>query len=575
MSDVEQGADLERERSEGKGRGLLIALAILCSLAVAVASLRHTGSLAFPIDDSYIYSNYVLSASYGEPFTYNSGELSGGITGIGWYLLTFIVYLLLAPFHAFLGSLGPPSFRQDMDISRQAGHLYLAAYLVGAACLAVTALGVRRLIELSLPTESGKNRMRQLFAWLLGAVAAADLGLVWGAMSGLESTFAAALVAWAAATLIAEGREGRLRWSLLLVALLPLARPDLTAIGAAGVVWLLARLILSTRGPGSDILSTAMIVLAYFAALAGGLGAMSFVYYLGWGNPLPSSFYAKVGGLRLGDRFFSAVRELLLAGRYLPFIVATSAVLGALVPWLPRRWKTKNYESRITGNSSTAHTAWMEYRFTSLYLLLSSAAYIVAILLSLPWFGQEDRYLLPIHPLLIVLCGLLAWRLVGALSVDRVLASRLARPVGATVVMLLMVLTSYLWATRNYAVEVRNISDAHIAPAKWIAQNTPPLSIIASEPIGAVKLFSGRRTVDLVGLTTPATLGTYRDWPRAWEALRKAGAGYLLFYPRWFDGGRPPPWAVEEARFSIPDNRIAGDDLIAVYRLEWPVYNLK
>ncbi len=565
MSDIRRGAVSPSEGSAGKGRGLLVALAVLCALAVAVASLRHTGSLAFPIDDGYIYSNYVLAASHGEPFTYNSGELSGGITGIGWYLLSLVAYTLLAPLHAFLGSIGPPLFAQDIETSRQAGHLYLASYLVGAACLAATALGVRRLAELTLPPDSGRMLTREVFCWLLGAVAAADLGLVWGAMSGLESTFASAVVAWSVATLIAEVRVGRLKWSLLLAALLPWARPDLLAIGAACVVWLLARMFLPAHGPAEKTRDAIMQVVTYITALAGGLGAMCLVYYLGWGNPLPSSFYAKVGGLRLGDRFFSALRELLIAGRYLPFVTATVALLGALVPWLPRRGKLDN--------DSYEEVAIIEHRFASLLLILGSAFYVIAIMLSLPWFGQEDRYLLPIHPLLIVLCGLLVWYLVRLLPVEKLLSLRFVRPAGVAVVMLLLALASYLWATRVYAVEVRNISDAHIAPAKWIAENTPPLSVIAAEPIGAVRLFSGRRTVDLVGLTTPATLGTYRDWPRAWKALHEAGASYLLFYPRLFDGGQPPAWAIEEARFSIPDNRIAGDDLIAVYRLDWLAYD--
>jgi hypothetical protein len=119
---------------------------------------------------------------------------------------------------------------------------------------------------------------------------------------------------------------------------------------------------------------------------------------------------------------------------------------------------------------------------------------------------------------------------------------------------------------------VRNIDDAHVAPALWLRANTPPESVVASEPIGAVRLFSGRRTVDLVGLTSPATLGTYGDWPRAWPALRSAGASFLVFYPAWFGGEPIPPWAAEAQRFSIADNRIAGSSLIAVYRLDWANY---
>src|SRR5687768_732970 len=292
------------------------------------------------------------------------------MTGLGWYFLSIVAYALVAPLHALFGSLAPPLFRDDVEISRQAGHLYVASYLVGMACLAATALGVRRLAELTLPQEEERTRARDAFCWLLGAVAAADLGLVWGAMSGLEATFAAAVVVWASATLIAEEREGRLRWSLLLVALLPWARPDLIAIGAAGSLWLLVRAALSRGRATMNRQSALAAVLAYGAALSAGLGAMSLVYYLGWGNPLPSSFYAKVGGLRMGERFFSAVQELLVAGRYLPFVGAIAAVLGAISSWVPQR------ESRY----AVKH----EHGMAALLLLLASTFYIVAIMLSLP-----------------------------------------------------------------------------------------------------------------------------------------------------------------------------------------------
>src|SRR5436190_2758581 len=119
-------------------------LAVGCLLAVGFASMRHTGSLAFPIDDAYIYSNYALQASQGHFFTYNPGEASGGITGLGWYIVCLLGYWLVAPFHAFLGGLAPAIVRPDAQLAEQAGHLYLAAYLPGVLCLAATAVGVYR-----------------------------------------------------------------------------------------------------------------------------------------------------------------------------------------------------------------------------------------------------------------------------------------------------------------------------------------------------------------------------------------------------------------------------------------------
>jgi hypothetical protein len=530
-------------------------LAFACSAAVGFASARHTGSLAFPIDDAYIYSNYVLSASQGHPFTYNAGEVSGGITGLAWYIMLLLAYWLLAPFHTLLGGLAPDTVGQNAQLAQQAGHLYLAAYLAGAVCLALTAVGVYWLASLALPPAHSKPLARNALCWLLGAAAAADLGLVWGAMSGLEVSLSAAVSVWAIAFLLAEVRRGRLRVALLLAALLPWARPDLLAIGFAGLVWLVWRAV---REAGAQARRPPFAMAgAYLLALVAGFGAMSLVYYLGWGKPLPSSFYAKVSVLRLSGKFFAAAQEFVIAGRFLPFVAGALAMAGGILQWL------------APARSSEEGTSRRESSLAALLLLLVSVIYTAALMVTLPWFGQEDRYLLPLHPFVIVLLGMLAWRILGGLPLERPLAQRSIVFLGGLGLIVLLALGDYVWATRVYAVEVRNIEDAHIKPALWIAASTPADSVVASEPIGAVKLFSGRRTVDLVGLTTPATLGTFEDWPRAWPALKAQNAAYLLFYPDWFTGHKPPGWASESARFQIPDNRIAGADVIAVYELDW------
>src|SRR5206468_5974574 len=121
------------------------------------------------------------------------------------------------------------------------GHLYLAAYLPGVLCLAATAIGTYKLATLALRNVQPATRIRTALCWVLGAFAAADLGLVWGAMSGLEPALSAALVVWAIYFLILEESPGHLRWTLLLVALLPWARPDLLAITAGGALWLSLR----------------------------------------------------------------------------------------------------------------------------------------------------------------------------------------------------------------------------------------------------------------------------------------------------------------------------------------------
>ena len=502
---------------------LLVAVPVLCSLAIAFASLRHSGSLAFPIDDGYIYSNYVLAASQGHPFAYNLGEQSGGITGLAWYLLSTFFYVLLSPIHAWMAGLAPPLVQSNAALSAQAGHLYLAAYFPGVLCLVATALGVRRLAQLTLPVSERNPQARSALCWLLGAVAGADLGLTWGAMSGLEVALSSAAVVWALCLLLSETRNGRLRWSLLVAALLPWSRPELIVVAVAALLWLLLRALLA---PSPEVRRSSLANAAlYLGSMVVGVLAMSLIYFVGWGRPLPSSFYAKVGGLRIGERFFSATEELLIAGRTLPFVAAVLAFLGSLSVWMPVRARTEE-----DGES----------RWSALLLLLTSVLSVASIMVSLPWFGQEDRYLLPIHPVIIVQIGLLIWFVLRRIPLDGIFTKNWIRPGLALVVVTIAVIGNYWWATRDYVVEVRNISDGHVQPALWLAANTSSDSLVASEPIGAVKLFSGRRTIDLVGLTSPSTLGTYGNWDQAWPALRDANAGYLLFYPEWFGKGGVP-----------------------------------
>jgi hypothetical protein len=526
--------------------------ALAACAAIAAAALRHTGSLAFPIDDGYIYSNYVAEAARGHLFTYNAGELSGGITSAGWYALSLLANLVLAPAKALMGGLAPQLLQADTRLAEEAGHSYLSAYIPGVLLLAVTALGLYRLL-LPLVPGTGGSASRRGFCAAAGAVGACSPGLAWGAMSGLEVPLSTAAAVWAVTLLSEEAPRGRLRWSLLAAALLPLARPDLVVVGLACLGWLALRAVLLSEGRAG----AASMAVLYLGALAAGAAVMAAVYVVGWGKPLPSSFFAKVGGLRFGARFFSATAELVTAGSWLPFAGGALALGAGL-------WQAA-YATRRRDEEESVRARW-----TALLVLVVLAAYVAAMMLTLPWFGQEDRYLLPVQPFGFALISAALWRVAGRI-VER------ARPAtaraGVAIAVAATVLGVYLWATRLYVVEVRNISDGHIAPALWLAANSREDAVIAAEPIGAVRLFSGRRTVDLVGLTTPATLGTYRDWPRAWPALRAAGAEYLLFYPAWFDAKRPPAFATEVRRFEIPDNRIAGDGVIAIYRLDWARYN--
>jgi hypothetical protein len=529
----------------------LLALAGAAGLICARAALGRTGSWSFPIDDAYIYSNYALAATHGQWLQYNPGEPSGGVTGAAWLLLLTALTPLTAPLSDLARGLAPQIVQTgDPALAATAGRLFLTAYLWGGVLFALAAWGTARLAaECYRPLRGG--------AWVAGAAGLAlllDRTAIWGTFSGLEIPLALAVGPWALARLAAETRAGpRLRGSLLLAALLPWARPELAVIGAAGVAWLAWG---AARRHGQVRWRH---VAQYAGALLGGLLTLVLFYQVLTGRPLPSSFYAKVGGLRLGGKMLAPFAEWVAAGQIAPFLLLGAALLGAGLLALAL-WRTAD---RATVASAAGLTA------------LAALAFLAAMAATLPWFGQEDRYVLPLHPLLLVLAGGIV-----AVGVDRLLSRTGSRLQPRQIMLgagvgLLLVLGAHLlelrvWAAGTYALYVQNIEDAHVRPARWLAANIPPGVPIASEPIGAVRLFSSHPTVDIVGLTTPALLGTYGDWPATEAALRARQVPYLLFYPRLWPDGQPPAWATEVQRFAVPDNRIAGSDPIAIYRLTFP-----
>ena len=541
----------------GRARAGLLAVLVLglagaAGLICARAALGRTGSWSFPIDDAYIYSNYALAATRGQWLQYNPGEPSGGVTGPGWLLLLAAAYPLTAPFGGLAGTLAPQMVQAgDPALAAVAGRLFLAAYGLGAGLLALAAWGTARL-------AAECYRPRRGVAWVAGAVGLAlllDRTAIWGAFSGLEIPLSLAVGPWALARLAAEARAGsRLRGSLVLAALLPWARPELAVLGAAGVAWLAWG---AARRSGS--LGWRHVV-QYAGAVAAGLLALVLFYEGFTGRPLPSSFYAKVGGLRLGTRALAPFAEWVAAGQVAPFLLLAAAALGAGLLLLARR--------RLPPEGRTAPSA-------AALTALAAVAFLAAMTLTLPWFGQEDRYVLPLHPLLLVLIGGIGAAGLAGLR-EPFWGKIQPRAVTVGVILgLLLVLGAHLlelrvWAAGTYALYVQNIEDAHVRPARWLAANAPPGVPIASEPIGAVRLFGGHPTVDIVGLTTPDLLGTYGDWPATAAALRARQVPFLLFYPRLWPGGEPLAWAGEVQRFPVPDNRIAGSDPIAIYRLTFP-----
>jgi hypothetical protein len=542
------------------GAPLLIFLRANAFLNPALPSAFPT----FPIDDGYIYSNYAHHAAEGHWFAYqdSGGEVSGGVTSLLWYLLLTTTYFLV---HLLVPALGV------------VGGTELAAYLLGATLLAISAILLYLISGLLIAP---------LLPPLLGGLRPLALGLPplllllltpqasWAALSGLEIPLSMALVLAALYTLLRDALAGRAPGLLaaLFAGLLPWARPELASVSlllVAITVWLALR----QRNWRSAI--------GYLLLVAALGAAMLLIYQLGSGHLLPSSFYAKTGQLAIfSPRFFQAMLQLIADGGW-PFLtlfacaaltgllalVAALLPQGAVLPSPPPASPTQNPKLK-TQNSYIALIAAV----LTLHTLATSAATV--------WYGQMERYLLPVFPLALLLVTALPVVVLNLIFSRRITSpnqnSKLKTQNSYIALALLIILGLLLSrdAATGYAIQARNIAQAHIAPAAWLISNTPADTIVATEPVGALRLFSARPTLDLVGLTTPALLGHYRDWDYTWRYLREQHAAYLLYYPQWFkdQGIQPPAWLTPAARFTIVDNRIAGASEIVLYRLDWSVY---
>ena len=87
-----------------------------------------------------------------------------------------------------------------------------------------------------------------------------------------------------------------------------------------------------------------------------------------------------------------------------------------------------------------------------------------------------------------------------------------ARLVGYTLI--LSVFLNQIFVAYHVA-NVESVAAQPLAMARWIAENTPPDSLIAVHDVGLIRYLGGRNTLDMVGLTTPGMADAWRNGPGA------------------------------------------------------------
>lgn len=510
------------------------------------------GAFGFPLDDSWVHAQVARNAAIGEGYSINPGEVVPVTASPLWTLVCASGYLML-------------------------GNSVLAAKLAGVLLLAACVYLAYELVRVLT------NDIREA---LFAAVVVGSLPrLVWGAVSGMEVTLAAALVLGGVLTHVLYNRPGDRRQylSTLLLGLAALARPECSVVFAAAMIdrLLSAVLVRWTDIAARDWLLPVMThVLVFLAVLT---PALLFNARFGYGL-MPNPAYAKAfhwnAGL-LAAVGSGSLKELARAFTIRP--------CDYLVSFLQESLRNNAVLFLLVGFGVARLTFHAPYspgsRYRSFILPLTLLFFPLSLGVVMPFGGagyQEARYVTPVAPLVIVtgVFGLYA----GARYAARILseAKFMGEPARIAVerglVWFLMVLALGMefrdvwYRGKVHGREVANIECMQVSIGRWADKHLPAGAVVATNDIGAISYFGRRKLIDTVGLLSPDVLSDIRDGASRDEAvgrlLRRTRPDYAVLFPSWYPGlVRDASLLREVHGVTLKDNVMSGGEELVVYRV--------
>jgi arabinofuranosyltransferase len=478
---------------------LAVALAVVVPLTLFVLRERQiAGAAGFPLDDSWIHLHFARNLAEGAGFSYNPGVPVAGSTAPLWTLLLAAGAVAAGP------------------------SLALAKILGAAATVAAGVLTRRAAVAWGAPPAIA----------LAAGVALVWTGpLAWGALSGMEVSLAAALVAGA---LLAHAHD-RTFLTAGLAALATLARPE--------AVLLLPLLLVAKPVDARRVLVFVVVPLVALTPFV--LFCMTTV-----GAPLPATAAAKVEGGLVG--WLAGVSE----PARVTFFERPGTFLGEWVLWLAAtHWLLPVALVPALG------AAWWRHGRTLTAPALLLLAHPLAMALLAPYRGpafQEGRYSTHLLPLaLVVLASAVppAW-------------PRAA--LAAAVIYLALAVPPLLPAATRYAWAVQNINAMQVHLGRWLDHELPRGARVAANDIGAIAYFSRREIVDLMGLVTPAIIPYRREGEGGLlRYLSESCPDHVVIFPAWFPGLAARGDLLEPRyRVRLERNEVAGADEMVVYRVK-------
>ncbi len=497
--------------------------------------LAKAGEPAVPLDDAYIHFQYARSLAEGRFFAFQAGEgYTSGATSLLWPAM-------LAPFYA---------------VGLRDTAIIWAAWGLGFLFLGLLAWET---------TALARKLAGDACGYAAGAATLGFGGYTWFAASGMEVTLLAYLLArtargcaeWAEGS-AHERTRGRARTLLALSLLGPLARPEGTLASAMVLLTLAAfPLELGKRLPGRALAALALlgplVPPLINRVLTGHFSTTTTQVKWLVGNP----YYA-------GPALWGAIRanldifyRTLMDGR------EWSAI------FLPQGSQPVMLASLVAIPVAGAR-AGKRYR-ALLVLLIALAMLTPTTYLSFLW--NRLRYLWPFAFAWCVGIGCLG-RLIG----DLLATFRPRYALGGPVVAggLAGMLAHHLsWTIDDVSQSSYAIHNQQVKLGRWAREWLPADARVGLNDTGAIAYFSGRRTFDVVGLTTPEEA---RYWVAGagsrfehYERLHRESPARLpthfIVYPHWM--AVEPVLGKELTRATVREQSILGGPTMIAYEARW------
>lgn len=471
---------------------IIMAVLLILSIALPYYYINYAYSInqynSFPLDDPWIHLQFAKNiAEYGS-FSYFKNEVvTAGST---------------SPLYTLLLAAGFIVTKNEMWLS----------YVTGIIFFALSVYFFYRLSSVTFPKEN----------WL--AIAAAlllvfDKWLNLITVTGMETTMYIFLLV---ACYYYYRKMNAVGFAVTL-GLTFWTRPDALAFIAAIAIDYFFRVYLKSRSPkeNTEVNLFDKKDLYKIAGIFGFIMAAYFIMnFIISGSLLPNTYGAKIA-------YYSA--EFRSRAEFLKVEVwdyfTESAYILIFIPFVFGVFKLFSDSFRL--------------RYNPLIPALLFIAFLIFMYwYKLPYAHRFGRYMMPIFPFYILLA------VYGGREFFKWLANYIGdtKLVNGLNIILLAGTIIYSAAGYNeikkvYQEQSRHIYIRQVTAAKWLKENTPEGSVIATHDVGAVAYYSDRKVIDVVGLINPefiSKLNKKEFVGFVLEQMKAQNVSYMAFLKEWF-----------------------------------------